>query len=142
LLAGDPTHPCIGGAVDRQDGMARQLNRLAFRIAENRVVAGLHYPVDSIAGHVLGAMLARYVVWLASGAFADVRGEGKVIGAQAFPAPDSIQGDDEEPDFDRFVDEQGQRHVVAPGQPFPKGVPEAPVLRELWSLARREWMEE
>jgi membrane-associated phospholipid phosphatase len=142
LLAGDPTHPCIGGAVDRPDGMARQLNRLAFRIAENRVVAGLHYPVDSIAGHVLGAMLARYVVWLASGAFPDIREEGRLIGAQAFPQPDSILGDDEEPDFDRFVDDPEQRHVLPPGQRFPDSVPEAPVLRELWTLARREWAEE
>jgi membrane-associated phospholipid phosphatase len=142
LLAGDPTHPCADKPLDRQDGMARQLNRLAFRIAQNRVVAGLHYPVDSIAGHVLGAMLARYVVWLADGQFPGALKKTPVIGAQAFRDPGQVLGDDEEPDFDCFVDEPGQRHVTPPDTAFPKKLPDAPVLRDLWTLARREWVGE
>ncbi|MDD0837599.1 phosphatase PAP2 family protein [Curvibacter sp. HBC61] len=41
---------------------AEQLNRLAARVAVNRTVAGLHYPVDSAAGRLLGTSLAEFVV--------------------------------------------------------------------------------
>jgi hypothetical protein len=36
--------------------------RLAARIAINRTVAGLHYPIDSAAGAVLGTTLGDYLV--------------------------------------------------------------------------------
>ena len=42
-----------------------QLLRLAYRVSENRVVAGLHYPMDSIAGQALGIALARFFVFRA-----------------------------------------------------------------------------
>jgi len=38
-----------------------QLQRLAARVAVNRTVAGLHYPVDSAAGRLLGTSLAEFV---------------------------------------------------------------------------------
>ncbi len=120
--------------------MARQLNRLAFRIAENRVVAGLHYPVDSIAGQVLGVMLARYLVWLTRDALPGIKRKDLAIGAVAFPKPQKIHGDDEQPAFDCFVEEQD--YVDPPITQTPKPVPEAPVLRDLWTLARREWSKE
>nr|WP_246742400.1 phosphatase PAP2 family protein [Microvirga splendida] len=45
-----------------------QLLRLAARIAINRTVAGVHFPVDSAAGAVLGLTLGQYFVSRCSGA--------------------------------------------------------------------------
>jgi hypothetical protein len=47
------------------DGITKQLNLIACRIADNRVVAGLHFPVDGSAGYVLADALAAYVSGLA-----------------------------------------------------------------------------
>lgn len=40
----------------------QQAMRQAYRVAVNRTVAGVHFPVDSIAGHVLGTALGEYFV--------------------------------------------------------------------------------
>jgi hypothetical protein len=48
---------------DRNDRLAR----LAARISVNRVIAGMHFPVDLAAGLVLGLAVARYFVALAKG---------------------------------------------------------------------------
>lgn len=43
-----------------------QLNRTAFRMSFNRIVAGVHFPVDLAAGMVLGHVLARCALALAA----------------------------------------------------------------------------
>jgi hypothetical protein len=40
----------------------QQAMRQAYRVAVNRTVAGVHFPIDSIAGHVLGTALGEYFV--------------------------------------------------------------------------------
>jgi hypothetical protein len=40
----------------------QQLMRLAARVATNRTVAGVHFPVDSAAGAMLGLTLGQYLV--------------------------------------------------------------------------------
>jgi len=44
-----------------------QRYRVAARIAANRTVAGVHYPVDSAAGAILGVTLGEYVAAMATG---------------------------------------------------------------------------
>jgi membrane-associated phospholipid phosphatase len=48
------------GIAGAQDDRVEQLDRLAARIAENRVVAGLHFKEDIDAGRTLGEALAGY----------------------------------------------------------------------------------
>lgn len=138
LLAGGREQPdCDDDSPGgRRDTMTRQMNRLAYRIAENRVVAGLHYPIDAFAGQALGVMLARYVVWLARGRHST---PALHVGASVFDHPSQVTGD-EVPGFDLLVHEQA--HITPPGDKPPgvKHMPRAEVLQALWRLARREWV--
>lgn len=45
-----------------------QLQRQAARIAVNRTVAGLHFPVDSAVGRLLGTALGEFMVARCTGA--------------------------------------------------------------------------
>ena len=47
------------GATSERYG---QLDRLADRIADNRIVAGLHYPIDNEQGRFLGTRLAEFFI--------------------------------------------------------------------------------
>lgn len=51
-----------------EDAPANLLLRIALRIAENRAVAGVHYPHDGVAGAVLGVGLGEALVNYLSGA--------------------------------------------------------------------------
>ena len=51
----------VGGANPTWDSLNHQLDRLAERIAENRIVAGVHFRVDQGAGDALGNALADYL---------------------------------------------------------------------------------
>ena len=48
--------------VNTGSPLATLLERQAHRIAENRVVAGLHFPIDSAVGSVLGDALGGYFI--------------------------------------------------------------------------------
>jgi hypothetical protein len=141
LLIGDPAHPCAQNSCNlRSDSISRQLGRLALRIAENRVVAGVHYPVDSIAGQTLGVMLARYLVWLSGDELLGFDKPSLKVGAVAFPDPGTIKGIDEQPNLAGLLHEQAPNHIGQPTVHLPNDVPQAPVLKDMWVLARREWV--
>jgi hypothetical protein len=57
LLAHAHAHGTAGG---HGSPIFVQLMRIAERIAINRTVAGVHFPVDSVAGMVLGRTLAEF----------------------------------------------------------------------------------
>ena len=115
--------------------LADQLLRQAARIAVNRTVAGLHFPVDSAAGQVLGLTLGKYFTGrcgaTASVETIDVRrcalpgqpglqfpGSARARRARRPPAPARI----------RYVKRTGSL-----------AVPRSPLLAWLWERARREW---
>ncbi len=114
-----------------------QLIRLAARIAINRTVAGVHFPVDSAAGAVLGLTLARYFVARCTGAanypawFFD--------GSQYPPATDFV--------WHTLYDEGAENlKAIAPYSVAGVGNPQvidpavrSEVLKWLWDLAIAEW---
>lgn len=55
--------PAAGAA-----GGGRQLFRMAHRIATNRTIAGVHFPMDSAAGALLGCAIGEHVMGLVTGA--------------------------------------------------------------------------
>jgi hypothetical protein len=51
-----------GAGQAATDQLHEQLFRQAARIAINRTVAGMHYPIDSMAGQLLGLGVADYIL--------------------------------------------------------------------------------
>jgi hypothetical protein len=68
LLQAAGTAPQNPNPVYNDISYGVQLLRQAARIAINRTVAGVHFPVDSVAGALLGLTLGQYLVTRASGA--------------------------------------------------------------------------
>jgi len=122
-LAEAPGRPA-DNAVQKQ-----LLRRLATRISENRVVAGVHYPVDCVVGRLMGDALASYLLAACEPARA-WRG-ARYAGHLLDPATDGLR------DF------SATGHAFEDGLPgeapamYP--APELPLLQKLWSLARAEW---
>jgi hypothetical protein len=56
----------LRGAAGKADAASQllreQLMRQAARVAINRTVAGVHFPIDSMAGQTLGFKLAEYII--------------------------------------------------------------------------------
>ena len=117
-------HPHMDAAPD--DLLKLQLNRLAARIAQNRVVAGLHFPVDTLAGQVMGTALAEYLI--------------RRCGASCSLKKGTCKGDDmDSEDYvlrgltDAATDGASLGDVVG-DHPNP-----APTLEYLWAEAVKEW---
>jgi membrane-associated phospholipid phosphatase len=108
-----------------------QLHRMAYRIAENRVVAGVHFPWDSVAGQFLGVVLARAFL-LRCGVLSACLPTQAVLQLTA-PAPNEART--AEPTLDRTWNAEwvSKEESTAPNPPGP-----SPVLTWLWDRASEE----
>ena len=108
--------------------------RQAARVAINRTIAGVHFPVDSAAGQVLGLALGEYLEHRAKGtpSYSSWQFDGTVYG----------------PNLDFSWRDQWNAAGTA-RQPAPTGYSTpisstetsatAPLLVDLWSKALGEW---
>lgn len=113
-------------------GASAQLYRLAHRIASNRTVAGVHFPIDSAAGALMGCLLGEYVFGLAHGA-APVPAPApfRAMVNASEPTDFQIDGDFS---LDWLADALPGDVTIAPGTR-----PAASIFGTFWGLAEREW---
>jgi hypothetical protein len=131
-----------GAAAKRQLG--EQLLRQAARIAINRTVAGVHYPVDSLAGQLLGLGVADYILArfrAAANATANVEAWQFDASSQALvPALTDFTGHE-------LYDFVAGRRQPAAATTYAKPIAANPTLSVarsanlnwLWTQARAEW---
>jgi hypothetical protein len=107
-----------------------QLERLAARIAVNRTVAGLHYPVDSAVGRLLGTALSAFMV---------ARCKGEKIHERGFDGAKFHGAKGHVIDFDPRVsmaDNQSGYYELFAGS---HTVAASPLLQFMWGKAADEW---
>ena len=108
-----------------------QLDRQAARIATNRVIAGVHFPVDSMAGRMLGVALGEYFVGRCAGGQRFMERKFRASEIDTFP----------ETDFNPFNANQrldaGKFYSETPGGTG--SVQRTDLLEHVWEKARYEW---
>jgi hypothetical protein len=110
-------------------GMDQALQQQAKQIADNRVYAGLHYPIDSGAGQMLGETLAEYVIARSTAS--------KKWRSRSFLVPTPRSLDDY--DFDPLQETMDKdTDWLKLGNPV-RAAPESTVLEHLWDAACKEW---
>ena len=110
-----------------------QLDRQAARIATNRVVAGVHFPVDSMAGRMLGVALGEYFVGRCTGSQTSTMSR-KFIAAGIDSAPTT--------DFNPFnADQELDASGRARSTPESAGasITQSPLMEHVWGKAQAEW---
>ena len=132
-----------GAAAKRQ--LREQLLRQAARIAINRTVAGVHYPVDSLAGQLLGLGVADYILarfGAAGSATANVDAWQLDASSQAqVPAGTDFTGNEL---YDSAIGQRQPPTTYAQQVNLGAGnvtwtVARSPNLNWLWAEARAEW---
>jgi hypothetical protein len=106
-----------------------QLQRQAARITTNRVIAGVHFPVDSIAGRMLGTALGEYFVGRCLGSAASTGRTFDAGYANSHPLRD----------FNPFSPNQalgaGKFYYESTQGPITKST----LMEYLWNAAKNEW---
>ena len=103
--------------------LVNQMYRLAFRIGENRIVAGLHYPVDLKWGAVLGVAIADHIARMA--------GHNKSVREKSPPPSAWFYSDP------NYLTALAAFESVASGPDWPsKNV--STIIAECWTAARRD----
>ncbi len=126
---------CALAGLSHTSQPALALRRLAHRIAENRVVAGLHFPIDNVAGRLLGDCLSDYIL-----AVAGCPGMGSWIGGDF----DGANLDPAQANAYQLVDRDSgvdARETGLPCRAFNRALaaPASPVLQQMWADALAEW---
>jgi hypothetical protein len=106
-----------------------QLNRQAARITTNRVVAGVHFPVDSMAGRMLGVALGEYFV-------------GRCLGSTASKSRTFNAGFvDSNPntDFNPFNTAQALDAGNFYSETTGGTITQSLMMYQLWQRAQQEW---
>jgi membrane-associated phospholipid phosphatase len=130
LLTGMGPKEALSAPPDSDRGrMAGMAFRLAHRIASNRSVAGVHFPIDSAAGAVIGCMLGDALYRVATGAT-----DWPAMKDIAFaPVPDS------DPPFDltlRWLKDELPEDAAGGSAPDT-----STIFGSLWNDAADEWRE-
>jgi PAP2 superfamily len=116
-----------------------QLERQAARITTNRVVAGVHFPVDSMAGRMLGVALGEYFV----GRCKSTSVPPQKFTSRTFHAGviDGAPTTDFNPyDADQKLDlplSAGKIYSVVQGS---NNVPQSELMGQVWDKAKAEWV--
>lgn len=107
-----------------------QIGRLALRMSENRIVAGVHFPIDLVAGLLLGGVLGDWVAARMTAGPAVQLADPLVPGAawSALPVPTA----------DDIWSTTPLGLSMVPATPAPT-VPPAPLLAELLAKCQDEW---
>jgi PAP2 superfamily len=134
LMTGAGPKAGIGKDADGLQTHRAQVFRLANRIAANRTVAGVHFPVDTAAGALLGCIIGDMVYGLGTEqkpkqarAFTAVVGDGGALPAQFAGAHD----------FDLTWLEA----ALPDDRKSVKPVAQGTILQEFWRMAKTEWPE-
>jgi hypothetical protein len=109
-----------------------QLDRQAARIATNRIVAGMHFPVDAMAGMMLGIALGEYFVGRCLGGGLTFMGRTFVAGGiDAAPTTD----------FNPFEANQDPNNGASTLYSFAAGanITQSPLMEHAWCEAKEEW---